>query len=85
MTMIKMPSCQSTNCLAWWPELAVHADVESWSKRVGTHGCVEAARDLPGPHEDDGLAQLLALGEDHLLQHAHLVQGGGAVLDFIMF
>jgi len=72
------------NYLVWWPELAVHAGVKSRRRRVETYGCMEAARNLPSAHEDDGLAQLLALREDHLLQHTHLVQRGGAVLDIII-
>ncbi len=41
---------------------------------------MEAARNLPRPDKDDGLAKLLALWEDHLLQHTHLVQRGWALL-----
>ena len=44
------------------------------------HHRVQAARRLARAHKDDGLTQLLALGEDHVLEHTHLVAGGGAVL-----
>ena len=41
---------------------------------------MKGAGNLSGAHKDDGLAQLLTLREDHLLQHHHFVDGRGALL-----
>ena len=41
---------------------------------------MKGSSNLSRAHKDDGLAQLLTLREDHLLQHHHLVNGRGALL-----
>jgi hypothetical protein len=38
------------------------------------HDLVQVLGVLPRLREDDGLAQLLAVGEDHVLEHSVLVQ-----------